>query len=58
MRTKSFVMFLFSMIVTSILLVLFGQQRTSAIQNIVSTTHQQLRNFHVRFIHIFIITSP
>ncbi|KAF2903100.1 hypothetical protein ILUMI_03088 [Ignelater luminosus] len=45
MRTKNFLIFLCSIVTVSLLLIIFGQQKPSTIQNIVTSTHQQLRNF-------------
>ncbi|KAK9881682.1 hypothetical protein WA026_017198 [Henosepilachna vigintioctopunctata] len=45
MRTKNFIFILCSVIIVSFVLIAFGQNKPEAIQNIVSTTHQQFRNF-------------
>ncbi|KAB0794998.1 hypothetical protein PPYR_11837 [Photinus pyralis] len=45
MRTKNFLIFLCSIVTVSLLLIIFGQQKPSSIQDIVTSTHQQLRNF-------------
>ncbi|KAL3270007.1 hypothetical protein HHI36_009064 [Cryptolaemus montrouzieri] len=45
MRTKNFIFILCSVIIISFVLIAFGQNKPEAIQNIVSSTHQQLRNF-------------
>lgn len=53
MRTKHFLVILCSVVIVSVILILFGQQRPATIQNIVSSTHQQLRNFKVSRIQLF-----
>lgn len=45
MRTKNFIVILCSIVVVSFIIVTFGQNKPDTIQNIVSTTHQQIRNF-------------
>ncbi|KAF5273980.1 hypothetical protein FQA39_LY01096 [Lamprigera yunnana] len=45
MRTKSFLIFLCSVVTVSLLLIIFGQQKPSTIKDIVTSTHQQLQNF-------------
>lgn len=47
MRTKNFIFILCSVVIISVVLNAFGQNKPEAIQNIVSTTHQQFRNFQV-----------
>ncbi|GLV44508.1 uncharacterized protein CBL_10313 [Carabus blaptoides fortunei] len=45
MRTKNFIILLCLIIGVSFVLILFGPQRPESFQTIVSTTHQQIRNF-------------
>lgn len=47
MRTKNFLIGLLSLVAVSVVLIIFGQQKPKAIQNIVSTTHEQFRHFKV-----------
>jgi hypothetical protein len=47
MKNKNFIKFLFGIIIISLFLIIFRQHKPEAIQNIVSTTHQQIRNIKV-----------
>ena len=44
MRTKNFLIFLCIIVTVSVVLITFGQQKP-VIQDIITTTHQQIRNF-------------
>ncbi|XP_022918370.1 uncharacterized protein [Onthophagus taurus] len=44
MRTKSFLLFLCS-VVTVLVLIILGQQKPASLQDIINTTHQQIKNF-------------
>lgn len=48
MKNKNFIRFLFGIIIVSLFLIIFRQHKPETLQNIVSTTHQQIRNFKVR----------
>lgn len=45
MRTKNFLITLCSVVSFSLVIIIFGQNRPDTIQNIVTTTHQQIRYF-------------
>lgn len=45
MRTKNFLIFVLSVTALSTIFIIFNHERPATIQNIVSTTHQQIRNF-------------
>lgn len=45
MRTKNFLILLCCVVSISLVLILFGPQRPESFHNIVSTTHQHIRNF-------------
>lgn len=45
MRTKNLLIFVFSVTALSTIFIIFNHERPATIQNIVSTTHQQIRNF-------------
>lgn len=47
MKTKQFLVVLISIISVSVVLLVFGENKPDAIQNIVSSTHQQIRSFKV-----------
>ncbi|EFA09775.1 uncharacterized protein LOC100322888 [Tribolium castaneum] len=49
MKNKNFIRFLFGIIIVSLFLIIFRQHKPETIQNIVSTTHQQIRNFKDTF---------
>lgn len=48
MKIKQFLLVLFSVVSVSVVLLFFGENKPDAIQNIVSSTHQQIRSFKVR----------
>ncbi|CAH0555286.1 unnamed protein product [Brassicogethes aeneus] len=45
MRTKNFLVFVCSMVLVSLFLIIFGQHKPETIQNIVTSTNQQFKNF-------------
>lgn len=47
MRTKNFVLTLCVVVSMSLIFIIFGQQKPESIQNIVTTTNEQIRNFKV-----------
>lgn len=47
MKTKQFLVVLLSIVSVSVVLLVFGENKPDAIQNIVSSTHQQIRSFKV-----------
>lgn len=47
MRTKNFLITLCCVVAFSLALIIFGQHKPETFQNIVTTTHQQIRNFKV-----------
>lgn len=54
MRTKNFVLTLCVVVSVSLIFIIFGQQKPESIQNIVSTTNEQIRNFKVK--HFLLVT--